>query len=82
MAWKITKAHDSSVCDSLGVASSNWREGVEAPVRFRMRDDDGILYVSGVCTPGTDFEPLDDYGMPALGCASIELFEKGRWCMV
>jgi len=82
MAWKITKAHMACALDSVGVASRNWREGLTAPLRFRMRDDDGAVYVSGVCTPETEFEPLDDYGMPGLGCTEIEFYEKGRWSVL
>jgi hypothetical protein len=25
------------------------------------------------------FAPLDDYGMPSIGCTEIEYFSEGRW---
>ena len=49
--------------------------------RFRMKDDDGEVYVEGVLVDlsgdASGFEPLDDYGMGGLGCTSIEYWEKG-----
>jgi hypothetical protein len=81
MAWKITKAHLDCVNDSVGIRSRSWQDATEgqATLKFRMKDDDGFLYVSGVCTPETEFEPLDDYGMPGLGCTSLEFYERGEW---
>lgn len=59
--------------------------------RFRMLDDDGIVYyigriivaetAQGADEPGTtlDFAPLDDFGMPDSGCTAIEYDEGDAW---
>lgn len=45
---------------------------------FRMYDDDGELYYSGVRTGESDyehgFEPLEDYGTPNAGCTRIDYY--------
>lgn len=54
-------------------------------VRFRLRDDDGILYYEGRLVDdggGNDLAPLDDFGMPYAGCTGVELCENGRWEVV
>ena len=47
-------------------------------VRFRLLDDDSIVYAEGYLVGGCGFEPLDDYGMPALGATEIQHFVKGK----
>ena len=39
--------------------------------KFKMYDDDGILYYEGLSSE-EDFSPLDDFGMPNAGCTYIE----------
>lgn len=87
--WKITKARatdlrtgkvdrylreDFESC--VGYESVDWEEGDEAhcTAKFRLLDDDRIVYVEGICAPGVDFEPLDYYGM-GMGCTSIQFYE-------
>jgi hypothetical protein len=42
--------------------------------KFELFDGDGELYAKGVIFGEYDgFEPLDDYGMPALGCTEIKI---------
>jgi len=41
------------------------------PHRFRMYDDDDILYYQGQCTEEA-FDPLDDFGMVNAGCTRID----------
>jgi len=79
--WRITKAFEPYLKDSVGVSSRNWdaSRAVKATARFRMKDDDGILYVEGISTSTSSFAPLDDYGEGGLGCTSIEYLEKGVW---
>lgn len=51
---------------------------VENMARFSLYDDDGQCYAEGVIYGDYDgFEPLDDYGMPALGCTAIKI--DGEW---
>lgn len=53
-------------------------------VRFRLKDDDGLIYCKGrILYTDPDnvgeteaFGPLDDYGTPAMGCTSLEYWEK------
>ena len=45
---------------------------------FSLYDDDGECYATGFIWGEYDgFEPLDDYGMPGLGCTAIKL--NGEW---
>lgn len=50
---------------------------------FRLLDADGTLYYEGVYLGSDDetsFRPLDDYGMPAAGCTTIQFRgEDGSW---
>ena len=39
--------------------------------RFRLLDDDGIVYAYGECTDDSSFAPLDKY-MPLYGCTEIQ----------
>lgn len=50
--------------------------------RFRMYDDDGELYYDGRIVGDYDgFEPLDDFGMPNVGCTNIRYLNAntGAW---
>lgn len=48
--------------------------------KFRMKDDDGEVYVEGLIVGDYEgFEPLDDYGTPSLGCNTIEYKEGRKW---
>lgn len=57
---------------------------IRAGSKFRMLDDDGIVYYEGFFL-GDDksedaFGPLDDYGAPNAGCTEIQyLNNKGEW---
>lgn len=49
---------------------------------FRMSDEDKEMIVEGLIVmddSASGFEPLDDYGMPGLGCVIIEYKEGGDW---
>ncbi|MDH5523046.1 MAG: hypothetical protein OEY01_03450 [Desulfobulbaceae bacterium] len=55
-------------------------EGVE-PTRFRLYDDDNILYFEGRAWLRPDdsgFEMQDSLGY-SYGCTSTKLLEKGKW---
>ena len=51
--------------------------------KFRMYDDDGELYYTGLFIGDADsedgFKPLDDFGEGNAGCTRIDYFEKGKW---
>lgn len=66
---------------AVGVHSPDWSDRLDklATERFRMLDDDGNVYYGGRCTRETEFEPLDDFGMPNAGCTTIEFREHGEW---
>ncbi len=56
-------------------------EQLRAGTRFKMYDDDNILYYEG-CIVGeySGDEPLMDYGMPNAGCTRITLrMPDGSW---
>jgi len=56
------------------------RQRSSAPLtqRFRLLDDDGIVYYEGKATADTDFEPLD-WAAANAGCTEIQYLEQGRW---
>ncbi len=83
--WKITKDNIStpdegsdvgvrgprSWTDDEGV-QHGFQNDVEMPHKFRLRDDDGIIYYYGFCSEDGDFSPLDDFGMPNAGATEIQ----------
>jgi len=48
-------------------------------MRFRMYDDDRVLYYEGYLVGDDWFAPLDDFGGPNAGCAGIKVLEDGQW---
>lgn len=87
-AWLITYDH----LDAKPAAIHGPRGAVYTPAQiknggkaFRLYDDDGELYFSGVYLGPNDesmFGPLDDYGMPVAGATRIEYLdvdEAGTW---
>ena len=75
MAWKITNNRIGSRMRE----SFTWKDADHletATHKFRMYDDDGILYYEGISTNDSSFGPLDDYGMPNAGCTEIRYWEK------
>lgn len=58
--------------------SEDWNEEEAKNIhlyKFRLLDEFGKVYCCGVCDSSEDiraFEPLDDYGIPYLGCTNIE----------
>jgi hypothetical protein len=57
-------------------------KGHELACRFRILDDDGIVYYEGRNNTSDDdnaFGPLDDFGAPNAGCTSIQYLVNGRW---
>lgn len=50
------------------------------PIRFRLFDGDGELYISGRMQ-GYDFEPLDDIGV-CYGCTELRFYKDGEWVVL
>tara|TARA_R110002073_G_scaffold229782_2_gene390675 strand:- start:2446 stop:2847 length:402 start_codon:yes stop_codon:yes gene_type:complete len=89
-AWKITEDHcDSESLNTFGPCDITPEQ--EAALNngkgeaFRMYDDDGELMYSGVIADFANrrgsvsysgFEPLEDFGMPNVGCTEIHYLEK------
>jgi hypothetical protein len=46
--------------------------------RFRLLDDDGIVYGEGYSHSNSSFAPLDYY-QGLYGCVEIQYFEQGEW---
>ena len=85
--WKITedKINETIKTESgeytfgteINTTSGTFTMGVDLPVRFKMYDDDGELYLEGRMQI-EDFHPLDDLGTPSYGCTEIKTSIKGR----
>lgn len=85
--WIITKDHcTDEYCprDDAGRRSMNYDEAKAASLvyRFRMYDDDDILYYEGLsdnCDSERAFGPLDNFGKPNAGCTSIFYLRGEKW---
>lgn len=81
--WVVT--NDLFEGKKVNVMSSDFDSEVWATrphFKFRMLDDDGEVYYEGESDDSDSeeaFAPLDDYGMPNVGCTSIQFWEKGKW---
>lgn len=89
--WKITKDHikDKDEEGREGVTGEIWWDlggSFDLPKgpkhRFKMYDDDGILYYEGWLHD--DDEGLNqlaalNYGMGDAGCTTIKVFVNGEW---
>jgi hypothetical protein len=97
--WVITKDHlaepgsakgtntnaEGITGPNLGLPCFTAEEVVKHPdaKQFRMLDDDGEVYYSGVLLDPynitSGFEPKDHYGEPNAGCTDIQYREGGEW---
>lgn len=85
--WIITKDHcknEYDPRDHTGTQSVNFEEvkAVSLVHRFRMYDDDDILYYEGLsdnCETEKAFDPLDNFGKPNVGCTSIFYLRGEKW---
>ena len=78
--WIITKEMDIDGVINLGTCGPrNYDKSiVDNKAKFSLYDDDGNCYAEGLIFGEYDgFEPLDDYGMPSLGCTAIKI--DGEW---
>lgn len=82
MGWIITYANTEAIGEtSLPICSRNWtgskKQVLNAVYKFRLLDDDGILYYEGASTVPYSFAPLDDFGRGDSGCTEIQYQETG-----
>jgi len=88
MAWYITKDHIGT--DAVGkwngrfIPKHNNFEFCKkvCKFKFRMLDDDGIVYYEGYSSSKNSemaFDPLDDFGTPYAGATEIQYRENGKW---
>jgi hypothetical protein len=66
------------------VVSRGWHDGLlgEPLVRFRLDDDDGELYYSGLLVDDDDAMSQDaalSFGMNDAGCTTIKVCRDGKW---
>jgi hypothetical protein len=87
MAWYINE-----ITEEIGdpknfkeILSYHWVEEKhrqKAIHRFRILDDDGVIYYYGFstsCDTESAFSPLDDYALPNDGATIIEYYCNGKW---
>ena len=81
--WIITKDHTENGATAQ-ICSKNYNDKSSslATHQFRMLDGDRRLNYEGLCSDKNSedaFAPLDDFGTPAAGCASIWYLEEQGW---
>ncbi len=75
--WYITQDHEvCNDCENATIEQKKQLILLGFTEKFKMFDDDGVLYYSGLAKPDIDFEPLDYFGMPNAGCTSIKYFDS------
>lgn len=77
LTWVITK--DEGVVNDCENATAEQKEKLVTfgyTEKFKMYDDDGELYYSGLAKLNADFDPLDDFGTPNAGCTEIRYYNK------
>ena len=76
--WIITRDRIEENLKGICGPSDYDESIVDNKSRFSLYDDDGNCYAEGFIFGEYDgFEPLDDYGMPSLGCTAIKI--DGEW---
>lgn len=84
MKWVLT--------ENRLTGDKNWQRGncktsdIQNPVAFRLLDDDGAVYFSGLldgkafddAPDYVAFEPLDGFGA-AFGCVELQYKQDGNW---
>ncbi len=77
--WEITK----DIIDkgkAVGVCSCNRSDSKTALLhRFRLLDDDGLIYYEGISDDDSSFAPLDDFGEANAGCTEIHYLSGNTW---
>jgi|6_EtaG_2_1085325.scaffolds.fasta_scaffold42925_2 hypothetical protein len=75
--WVITKdsLYKKGITErsDVGISSRDYVEGSELPYRFRLLDDDRIIYYYGKSSTDDDFEP-QDWGMWNAGVTMIQYY--------
>ena len=83
--WVVTYDHlEDKPVFIVGPSSANTTNiQSQCTIKFRMHDDDGILYYSGVMNEiymneDTGEDPLIAFGMPAAGCVTLSILNKNE----
>jgi hypothetical protein len=61
-----------------GLTEEENKDLVTNGIKFRILDDDGIVYYEGYSNNSSSFSPLDSYAKSD-GCTDIQYFENGQW---
>lgn len=90
-AWVITADHifngsEKGIIGPYGTILDE-HEIIRFGTKFKMYDDDNVLYYEGYCVTGLKgigeegFYPLDNFGTPNAGCVHIEYWndETKKW---
>lgn len=86
--WIITKDHlaehfeesEAGVMGPNGISPAieqRLKSGEGEP--FRLLDDDGEVYYTGLQIGGSGEEPLLDFGAPNAGCTMLQQRVNGKW---
>jgi hypothetical protein len=89
MPWIITTDHLATIDDTInrtGRKTKGWTPALEpTAVPFRLYDDDGELYFTGLIARASldgdesaAFGPLN-FGAADAGCTRMDFFEHGGW---
>jgi hypothetical protein len=99
VTWKVTKdtlaepgdrpGTNLNAVGMMGPHGCKVLTDAEMPNRFRMYDDDGVLYYEGITDADLEngdeddvFAPLNDFGTPNAGATRIDYWIAGKWVTV
>ena len=74
--WCITRDYIGNGAETGVAGPFNKSRHTANETAFKMYDDDGVLYYTGMLWGDFEgFEPLDDFGTPNAGCTEIKLMD-------
>ena len=75
--WFITKDYGVvNDCQNATIDQCIFLKAQGYKHKFKLLDDDGITYYSGLSNDDSSFAPLDEFAMPNAGCTTIQY--KGK----
>ncbi len=78
--WKIN--YNCLEKKAMDVMSPDFDKRKSLVFKFRLLDDDGVVYYKGVSDDRDSedaFTPLYDYGLPNAGCTEIQYLRNRKW---